>query len=90
MSPVTSDDPMIAVASMSPPTINALRARRRMALRVAIRRNTRLRTAPTATTPNAMAMIASRAMAKAPTGTPKTRSTGQLRSKAGTSATRTS
>ena len=40
--------------------------------------------------PNAMVMIATRAVAKASTGTPKTRSTGQLRATAGTSATRTS
>jgi hypothetical protein len=93
VSPVTNDAPMMAVASMSPPTIRALRARRRTTLRLAIRRKTRFRTALTAMTPNATAITATSAVASVSTGTPRTRSTArrpQLRSPTGTSATSTS
>ena len=71
VSPVASAAAMIAVPSISPTTMSALRPGRRSAFRMPSRRNTRFRAATTATAASAAASVATRTTARIPIGMPK-------------------
>ena len=75
VSPVSSDDAMMVVPSMSPTTMSAVRPRRRGMLRNPILTKTRLRSASTVTAPIERARMMARPTARGPAGSPKTRST---------------
>jgi hypothetical protein len=76
VSPVSNDAEMIAVPSMRPATINALRLRRRGMLRTPIFRKTKFFSAIAVSTPSAATRMTARAAASGPAGMPNTRSIG--------------
>ena len=71
VSPVTSADEMIVVPSISPRTISAVRARRRLTLRMPSLKKMRLRIASAPSTPRRTATRTTRVVASGPIGMPK-------------------
>ena len=80
VSPVTSADAMIVVPSMSPRTISAVRARRRVTLRMPSLKKIRLRTARAPTTLTTSASATTMPTASDSIGMPKSSSTVYLAS----------
>ena len=89
VSPVANEAVMIAVPSISPATIKAARPRRRLAFRTPRRKNTRFRSAKTATTESNTTTSTASTSASESTGIPNSFCMAHL-AVAGASATTTS